>query len=310
MKKYNRCKIHNRCKCDFFDLSKICDKCDESCERKVAAWTCEDGKELSKDLVGPWEFGNYRFIASGSEDSFNDMKEDEFLACIEANEDIMKGSTAIQIFEKYYKRIPWSKNWFSIKDIMSIYGTKPKLYSPMYKREDFIVPKELDNWYDENITNKPERPKSLILLGGTRLGKTRWARSLGKHIYWYGMHNLDNWVDDVGYIIFDDWPWDFKKFELCKSIIGCQEQFTMTDKYVKKKTISNWSRPCIILNNPRCDIVTKISNDDNFHQTHLSWIEDNCTTVDIKDRKLFNNKRRDCDEETDHNAKIQRISID
>ncbi|CAG8762193.1 18575_t:CDS:2, partial [Racocetra persica] len=27
----NRCSKHNRCRCDFFDLTKICCKCDESC---------------------------------------------------------------------------------------------------------------------------------------------------------------------------------------------------------------------------------------------------------------------------------------
>src|SRR5260364_70415 len=37
-KEYNRCKNpnHQKCKCDLFDLSKICKKCNETCERTFA----------------------------------------------------------------------------------------------------------------------------------------------------------------------------------------------------------------------------------------------------------------------------------
>ncbi|CAG8831188.1 16227_t:CDS:1, partial [Racocetra persica] len=38
LKTYDQCKKHSNCQCDFFDINKRCDKCDSTCERKIAAW--------------------------------------------------------------------------------------------------------------------------------------------------------------------------------------------------------------------------------------------------------------------------------
>ncbi|RIB17229.1 hypothetical protein C2G38_2037896 [Gigaspora rosea] len=56
LKIYDRCKKHSGCQCDFFDLTKIFNKCDITCERKIATW----GRgEYPKEIVGPFEFGEY-----------------------------------------------------------------------------------------------------------------------------------------------------------------------------------------------------------------------------------------------------------
>ncbi|CAG8724068.1 13162_t:CDS:2 [Racocetra persica] len=50
-KDHNRCsKYHPYCRCDFFDLTKICDKCNESC-LEFCTFACVD------DNSGPFEYG-------------------------------------------------------------------------------------------------------------------------------------------------------------------------------------------------------------------------------------------------------------
>ena len=39
--------------------------------------------------------------------------------------------------------------------------------------------------------------RSLVIFGGTRLGKTLWARSLGNHAYFGGLFSLDESLEDV-----------------------------------------------------------------------------------------------------------------
>jgi len=91
------------------------------------------------------------------------------------------------------------------------------------------------------------RGQSLILWGPTRLGKTLWARSLGKHVYYGSNFNLNKPVDDVEYAIFDDLG-GLKYLPTWKAWLGQQAQFEATDKYKGKKSIK-WGRPTIWLNN-------------------------------------------------------------
>jgi len=114
-----------------------------------------------------------------------------------------------------------------------------------------------------------ERPKSLILIGASRLGKTEWARSLGKAMYFCGQFNLDDWDEKAEYVILDDFNWKF--FPQWKSFLGCQKQFVLTDKYRKKRTV-RWGKPCIVLGN----------DDDESNpcralpRTSTEWIAVNC----------------------------------
>lgn len=99
-----------------------------------------------------------------------------------------------------------------------------------------------------------ERPKSLLLIGPSRLGKTQWARSLGEHVYIANMWDLgaldginsDFWHN--GYIVFDDIEWDSIKSS-AKSWFGAQRDFSVSDKYRRKRRIPG-GIPCIFLLNP------------------------------------------------------------
>lgn len=106
------------------------------------------------------------------------------------------------------------------------------------------IPPAVQQWLDQIDT---VRPKSLILWGPTRTGKTELARSLGPHVYHQGIFNLDDHFDTAKYAVFDDWT-DWSKFYQYKCWIGSQKQFAVTDKYCKKRTI-RWGKPAIIVSN-------------------------------------------------------------
>lgn len=135
-------------------------------------------------------------------------------------------------------------------------------YTPSFT--EFVrVPAEMTDWVTNEMT-KPVRPKALVVWGPTRTGKTQWARSLGQHTYMSTLFNADDIDTECEYAIFDDIPIEFMKnsykawFGKCLhnilslhlllttlSTIGAQETFTITDKYQKKRTITNWSKPFI-----------------------------------------------------------------
>lgn len=110
-----------------------------------------------------------------------------------------------------------------------------------------------------------QRPQSLILIGASRLGKTVWARSLGPHIYFQTMFNMDDFSTEASYGVFDDMK-EFDKSFL-KPFFGAQERFVISDKYKKKRTIT-WGNPCIYLQNKFPD----------FGEDKLWW-EANCQIV-------------------------------
>lgn len=89
--------------------------------------------------------------------------------------------------------------------------------------------------------------KSLWLYGGTRLGKTELACSLGNHWYMNGAWNIECYDDRANYGVLDDIEWDSLK-RYYKGLLGCQTNVTVTDKY-KKKSIIRGGKPVIILTN-------------------------------------------------------------
>jgi len=104
--------------------------------------------------------------------------------------------------------------------------------------------KKISSWYVKSLIE--ERPKSLILVGPTRCGKTTFARSLGRHMYFNGAFDLSKWDSSVSYAIFDDFEWQFMPFKKC--FFGCQKCFVLTDKYKGKRTVE-WGKPMIFICN-------------------------------------------------------------
>ncbi|KAF5931503.1 hypothetical protein HYC85_027674 [Camellia sinensis] len=71
----------------------------------------------------------------------------------------------------------------------------------------WVVPAAIQQWVADNIRDeaqRPHRPKSIIIEGPSRIGKTCWARSLGPHNYYSGHIDLRDHKNDAFYNIIDD----------------------------------------------------------------------------------------------------------
>jgi len=156
-----------------------------------------------------------------------------------------------------------------------------KLYtraaSPPIKYPDSInLPQELMDWMGANFARpRPDRPKSLILVGGTRLGKTIWARSLGNHVYWNNNFRLDTWDDQADYVVLDDIPWEYIPAK--KALLGGQREFCLSDKYRGKKTLKH-GKPCILLCNPEDDPELKMKEEEK------RWFWENCKWIKLHNK--------------------------
>jgi hypothetical protein len=120
------------------------------------------------------------------------------------------------------------------------------------------------------------RPKSLILWGRTRTGKTCWARSLGRHVHHANTVNMERHTDDIEYAVFDDLGGGLRGLDY-KSWLGGQHHFNITDKYMKKKSVT-WGKPSIY-----------IANEDPFvteRGVDLDWLSENTICVHI-DRPMY-----------------------
>lgn len=138
-----------------------------------------------------------------------------------------------------------------------------QVYTPRYT-EFANVPDLVKAWAAEERF-KTDRPKTLVLFGATRTGKTEWARSLGKHTityqtddlliittgrHWYmsGNFNIDVFDSGAEYGVCDDMEWTAFWEHHYKQFFGAQREFDVNDKYCKKVHV-RWGKPLIWLNN-------------------------------------------------------------
>jgi len=125
-----------------------------------------------------------------------------------------------------------------------------------------------------------------MLVGPTRLGKTEWARSLGRHIYMCGMFNLSVWDDQADYLILDDISFEFVGGSR-KSLWGSQKELTLTDKFCRKRAVK-WGKPLIFLCNADGDFRYQVDRQGRpiCWGNEKEWYEQNSVIVEIDD-KLF-----------------------
>jgi hypothetical protein len=125
-----------------------------------------------------------------------------------------------------------------------------------------------------------KRPPTLILHGASKLGKTDFARSLGKYCHFRGTFNqrtlVSIGIENLDYIIWDDVSWQDNALKdgQYKNWMGGQDDFTISDKYAKKIDVS-WGKPCVFL-----------SNDDpmlGLREKDQNWLRANCTIVHMGD---------------------------
>lgn len=132
---------------------------------------------------------------------------------------------------------------------------------------EFVLPPEIETYLSANFWSpRPERPRSLVLVGTSRLGKTQFARALGEHAYIANQWNLDA-LDGLsssfwsfGYVVFDDIEWDSLKSS-AKSWFGSQRDFSVSDKYRRKRRVAG-GVPSLLLVNPEdyCGPLSEFCN--------------------------------------------------
>lgn len=113
-----------------------------------------------------------------------------------------------------------------------------------------------------------------MLWGPTRTGKTVWARSLGKHIYYCGLFSGKDATDtrDVEYAIFDDMQGGIGFFHGWKNWLGCQQQFQIKVLYRDPVSIM-WGKPSIWIANEDPRVGMK--------EHDVEWLEGNCDFVHV-----------------------------
>lgn len=153
---------------------------------------------------------------------------------------------------------------------------KPAPYVSPYQPTDFVIDGDMSDWVRDCVgAARGSRPKSLVLIGESRLGKTAWARSVGPHWYFNGLFNMDVTRGDADYAVLDDINMEFFLSQY-KGWLGAQEEFTMTDKYRHKAKLM-WGRPCIWCSNEDPRSAKGVDRD---------WLDANCIFVHVYD-KLF-----------------------
>lgn len=143
------------------------------------------------------------------------------------------------------------------------YERRKEIYNPTYLQFN-NVPHVCLVWETLHLRGNRERPLSLVLIGISRTGKTEWARSLGRHMYFNMYFNLDLWDEEAEYAVFDDMDADTEKplekyFPSWKQFFGAQKEFTVTDKYKKKRNVK-WGKPIIFISNNEINCSVSTSN--------------------------------------------------
>lgn len=171
------------------------------------------------------------------------------------------------------------KTFVCFHDKIDAFATKKFKSDPMPYTDPFsnswIPNTALDGWALENVTNwTPSialRPKSLILIGDSRLGKTAWARRHGEHVYFNGTWNvakLDCLSNTTKYAVWDDlFNWDAFNY---KQWLGGQWEFEVTGKYRAPRSVHGWGRPSIVCCN---ELPSQLDN---------SWVKENCLIVYVR----------------------------
>lgn len=73
----------------------------------------------------------------------------------------------------------YANNYGRLREYADAHYKEPiELYKPLYTEFPGIT-EAMRRWIEDEMPKK-DRPKTLVLMGPTRLGKTMWARSLGE----------------------------------------------------------------------------------------------------------------------------------
>lgn len=121
-----------------------------------------------------------------------------------------------------------------------------------------------------------------MLVSETGFGKSHWARSLGPHIYFRNVYNMDKAIaaNAADYVVFDDI--NLEHVHAAKVWVSAQGEFDDTDKFRAKKTFSWGPRKCCII---LCNAGNRWDQTE-IWQKEADWWYNRVKTV-ILNNKLF-----------------------
>ncbi|ABM60793.1 replication protein [Boerhavia yellow spot virus] len=194
---------------------------------------------------------------------------------------------ALQVLKEEQPR-DFVKDYHNLKsNLERIFAKAPQPWVPPFELSSFTnVPEEMQCWADEyfggHSAARPHRPISLIVEGGSRVGKTMWARALGRHNYLSGHLDFNPRVysNDVMYNVIDDVSPHYLKLKHWKELIGAQRDWQSNCKYGKPVQIKG-GIPSIVLCNPGegssyKDFLNKLEN-----AALREWTEQNAKFIFI-----------------------------
>lgn len=105
-----------------------------------------------------------------------------------------------------------------------------------YKSLPYRLPSKVKRWYRENFSEyQGGRHTCLILIGGSRYGKTEWGLSFGKPFHVAKQWVMDDFSDDCTHAVLSDV--DVDRFPYWREFIGCQTEFGASGKYREERTL-------------------------------------------------------------------------
>nr|AIQ85963.1 AC1 [Squash leaf curl virus] len=150
-----------------------------------------------------------------------------------------------------------------------------------------------DDYFNECSAARP-RPTSIIIEGGSRTGKTMWARSLGPHNYLSGHLDFNSRVfsNDVKCNVIDDVAPHYLKLKHWKELIGAQRDWQSNCKYGKPVQIKG-GIPSIVLCNPGEGSSYKDFLDKAENSALREWTEKNAKFIFLEG-PLYQSTAQDC----------------
>ncbi|RIB08876.1 hypothetical protein C2G38_2269695 [Gigaspora rosea] len=132
-KEYNRCKNpnHQPCKCDLFDLTKICKKCDENCERTFAR--IDKNSKIASPFT--WVFDESKFsLELAEEKNTNNKKQNQITkTAIELTnrllDDLSGDEAVVEYADEFSQWIPTN-----LKNIYYVRQAKKNIDKKKFKR--------------------------------------------------------------------------------------------------------------------------------------------------------------------------------
>nr|QHU79479.1 replication associated protein [Opuntia virus 1] len=174
-----------------------------------------------------------------------------------------------------------------------IFAPPPQQFQNKYF--NFKITDDIEQWLGETFEfdltspagpkiNKiiEDRPKSLIVEGPSRTGKTAWARSLGAHNYLSGHLDFNSkcFSNSAMYNVIDDITPHYLKLKHWKELIGAQRDWQSNCKYGKPVQIKG-DIPSIVLCNPGPETSYKEFLDKDENSALKDWTLQNAYFIFI-----------------------------